>query len=82
MPANISAKYMERIAIIDHDEHKLFIEDLDEDELAEKYNGEEEKYIKDCYTLSDNWTWEFITDTWYYPNNDPDPIEIEFSDLV
>ena len=73
---------MERIAIIDHDEHKLFIEDLDEDELAEKYNGEEEKYIKDCYTLSDNWTWEYITDAQYFSEGATDPVRIIFGDLV
>ena len=73
---------MERMAIIDHDEHKLFIEDLDEDELAEKYNGEEEKYIKDCYTLSGNWTWEYITDAQYFPEWTTDPVRIIFGDLV
>lgn len=73
---------MERIAIIDHNEHKLFIEDIDEDVLQEKYHGEEEDYIKDNYALSDNWTWEFITSTVYYFGEEPDSIEVEFSDLV
>lgn len=65
MPANISANFMERIAIIDHLEHTLFIEDIDEDELQEKYGGEEEEYIKKNYELSDNWSWEYITKTFY-----------------
>ena len=61
---------MERIAIIDHEEHALFLEDVDEDILQEKYNGEEEAYIKDRYDLSDNWSWDYITSIWYLPPKD------------
>ena len=73
---------MERIAILDHDNHTLFIEDIDEDELYEKYGGEEEKYIKDCYTLGENWSWEYITRIEYYPCDYQDPIELEPKDLL
>lgn len=72
---------MERIVIIDHDNHALFIEDIS-DENLEKYHGEEEAYIKDNYTLGDNWSWEFITRIEYIPNDYEDPIELEPSDLL
>ena len=61
---------MKRIAIIDHEEHSLFLEDVDEEILQEKYNGEEEAYIKDNYDLSDNWSWDYITSIWYLPPED------------
>lgn len=67
---------MERIAIIDHLEHTLFIEDIDEDMLQEKYGGEEEEYIKDNYWLSENWSWEYIVETYYVPKGGEDGIEI------
>lgn len=72
---------MERIAIIDHETHTLFIEDIDEDILEKKYGGEEEAYIKDTYDLSDNWSWEYIVHTEYIPIDD-DPIVVEFEDLL
>lgn len=72
---------MERIAIIDHDSHCLYVEDIDEEVLYEKYNGEEEDYIKDNYNLK-NFSWDFITETEYYPNDDNDPISVEFEDLL
>lgn len=75
------AKEFRRIAIIDHDNHRLLIEDVDADILEKKYNGEEEDYIKDNYELGENWEWEWVVVTEYYPIED-DPIEVEFSDLV
>ena len=72
---------MERIAIIDHDSHRLYVEDIDEEVLYEKYNGEEEDYIKDNYNLK-NFSWDFITETEYYPNDNDDPILVEFEDLL
>ena len=72
---------MERIAIIDHDSHRLYVEDIDEEVLNEKYNGEEEAYIKDNYNL-ENFSWDFITETEYRPNDDYDPISVEFEDLL
>lgn len=58
---------MERIVIIDHDRHELFIEDIDEKTLQEKYNGEEEDYIKDNYDLSEHWSWDYVNAVWYCP---------------
>lgn len=72
---------MERIAIIDHANHLLYIEDIDDDDLA-LYGGEEEKYIKDNYHFDGDWSWEYITSINYIPSEDPQPIEIEPSELV
>ena len=72
---------MERIAIIDHETHRLYIEDIDEEILNTKYNGEEEDYIADNYSLSDNWSWEYIVETEYIPM-DEDPISVDFEELL
>ena len=50
---------MERIAILDHDEHKLYVEDIDEDVLNNQYWGEEERYIRDNYDM-EHFSWEYI----------------------
>ena len=73
---------MRRIAIIDHCDHELFIEDINEQELEEKYGGEEEKYIEDNYSFAGEYSWEWITDTEYYPEGQSDPVEVEFTDWV
>lgn len=57
---------IERVAIIDHDTHTLYVEDIDLDELEGKYQGEEEKYIADMYNLK-NFSWDFITAQCYTP---------------
>jgi len=51
------------LAIIDHLEHQLFIENADENEIQEKYNGEEEDYIRDKYGFTDDdlFSWEYLT---------------------
>ena len=72
---------MERIVIIDHDDHRLFIEDLNEEALR-PYNGEEEAYIRDNYNLGEHWSWDYITRAEYYPNDFDDPIEVNFRDLL
>lgn len=72
---------MERIAIIDHETHRLIIEDIDEEILESKYGGEEEAYIKDNYTLGNNWSWDYIVETTYFPI-DWDGCEVDFEDLV
>ena len=59
---------MERIAIIDHDNHTLWIEDIS-DENLEKYNGSEQDYIDDNYNLV-NYDWDYIVDTQYLPDDD------------
>lgn len=57
---------MKRIVIIDHIEHELFIEDIDEKILQKKYKGEED-YIKNKYDLSEQWSWEYVNSIWYCP---------------
>ena len=53
------------LAIIDHMEHQLFLESVDENELQEKYNGEEEAYIRDKYGYKDDeksmFTWDYVS---------------------
>jgi hypothetical protein len=51
---------IERIVILDHDRHTVYIEDIDMNVVDEKYNGEEEEYIKANYDLGKNWTWDYI----------------------
>lgn len=72
---------MRRIAIIDHNEHELLVEDINEQELEEKYGGSEQAYIDDNYDL-ENYSWDWITDTQYFEEGESDPIEVEFTDLV
>jgi hypothetical protein len=73
---------MRRLAIIDHNDHELLIEDVNEQELEEKYGGDEQAYINDNYTFEGDYSWDWITDTQYYPEGDPDPIEVEFKDFI
>ena len=42
---------MRRIAIIDHNEHDLIIEDINEEVLEKEYGGDEQKYIDDNYDI-------------------------------
>lgn len=72
---------MERLAILDHSNHRLYVEDVSEESL-EKYNGEEEAYIKDNYTFEGDYSWDYITDAEYIPMDDPTPMEVEFTDLL
>lgn len=68
---------MARLVIIDHAAHTLFIEDVTDEQL-EKYNGEEEAYIKDNYTFEGDWSWEYVTDIEYIPADDDKlPMELE-----
>ena len=73
---------MERIVIIDHETHQLYIEDVDEDVLQEQYGGEEEAYIKDKYNLEGDFSWDYIVNAQYRHNDYSDPIEIDFEGLV
>lgn len=70
-----------RIAIIDHDEHELLIEDINEQELEEKYGGDEQAYIDNNYYLG-NYSWDWITDTSYFHEGETDPVEVEFADIL
>lgn len=73
---------MRRIAIIDHASHELMVEDINEQELEAKYGGDEQKYIDDNYTFNGDYSWDWITDTQYFPEGDPDPLEIEFKCFI
>ena len=72
---------MERLAILDHAAHKLYIEDVT-DEMLQPYNGSEEDYIKDNYTFEGDFSWEYIVGAEYYPTTDPTPMDIDFDTLV
>lgn len=69
-----------RIAIIDHMQHRLYIEDIEQKILDQCYGGEEEKYIADNYDLV-KYSWDYIVDAVYFPLNEKDPIEIEFENI-
>jgi len=71
---------MRRIAIIDHTNHTLFVEDINEEELKKKYEDDEQKYIEANYNLED-YSWDWITDAEYFPEFEKDPIEINFKDI-
>ena len=72
---------MERLAIIDHEKHYLFIEDVSDEALA-KYNGEEEAYIKDNYCISDNFSWAYINSAQYIPDcEETEVYDIDFENI-
>lgn len=73
---------MRRIAIIDHASHELMIEDVNEQELEDQYGGDEQKYIDDNYTFEGDYSWDWITDTQYFPEGESVPVEVNFEDLV
>lgn len=54
---------MERLAILDHETHTLYVDDVSDETLA-KYDGEEEDYIEDNYALED-YSWDYIDATVY-----------------
>lgn len=54
---------MERLVIIDHVNHNVFIEDVT-DEMLKPYNGEEEDYIKDNYDL-ESFSWDYVVSMQY-----------------
>jgi len=67
---------MERIIIIDHNEHRFYIEDVSDEVLA-KYNGEEEEFIKNNYDF-ENYSWDYVTGGAYMRENDEEFNEINF----
>lgn len=73
---------IERIVIINHSSHRLYVEDIDMDVIEKDYDGNEIDYIRDTYNFSDNddWTWDYIVDAQYIPL-DSDPIDIPFEEL-
>lgn len=70
---------MERLAILDHDSHTLFVEDVTEETLA-KYDGEEEAYIEDNFAL-ENYSWDYITATVYTAQDGEITTGIDFAKL-
>ena len=69
-----------RIAIIDHDTHTLFVEDINDEILEGQYGGQEQNYIDDNYSLG-KYSWDYIVDSQYFPEIEKDPIEIDFENL-
>ena len=72
---------MRRIAIIDHTNHTLFVEDINEEILEGQYGGDEQIYIDDNYNLKE-YSWDWITDAEQIPEFNKDPIEIDFEKEV
>ena len=69
-----------KIAVIDHDNHTLYVEDINDDILQGQYGGEEQLYIDDNYS-TENYSWDYIVDTQYFPEVDKTPVEINFEEL-
>lgn len=69
-----------RIAVIDHESHTLYVEDINDEILEGQYGGDEQLYIDDNYNLKD-YSWDYIVDTQYIPEGDKTPVEINFEDL-
>lgn len=72
---------MRRLAILDHDNHALYIEDINEEILEGQYGGDEELYIEDNYDLKE-YAWDWITETQYFSEfHQLEPIEINFEEI-
>lgn len=73
---------MERIVIIDHINHDLYIEDLTDSDL-EQYDGEEEKWIEDNYAFKspEEFSWDFILCSTYFPDRKSTGIDIKYENL-
>ena len=71
---------MRRLAIIDHANHHLYIEDVNEEILEGQYGGDEQMYIDENYSLSE-YSWDWITDALYFTEQEKEPIEIDFEGL-
>lgn len=69
-----------KIAVIDHDSHTLYIEDINDDILQGQYGGEEQLYIDDNYS-TENYSWDYIVDVQYFSEDDKTPVEINFKEL-
>lgn len=76
----IPKKNMVRLAIIDHSEHKLFVEDVDE-KILKEYESEC-AYVRDHYTIAGSFSCSIIKEAEYIPEGDPHPVEINFKELV
>lgn len=72
---------MTRIAIIDHDEHRLYVEDIPDDILEKCYGGDEQKYIDDNYDI-ENYSWDYITEGLFLPAGESDFCDIDFDTIL
>lgn len=69
-----------RIVVIDHESHTLYVEDINDEILQGQYGGDVQLYIDDSYS-AENYSWDYIVDTQYIPENDKTPVEINFEEL-
>lgn len=67
---------MVRIAVLDFHEHRLYVEDVADEEI-ENYGGVD-AYVKDTYTFEGEASWDAITDAEYIGLGESDPVEIDF----
>ena len=67
---------MRRIVIIDHDNHSLVIDDVDEEVLENEYDGDEQAYIDANYWLGENYSWDWITEQTRYVNGEEVPFNL------
>ena len=72
---------MRRLAIINHADHTLMVEDVNESVLETEYGGDEQAYINDNYTFEGDYSWDWITDAEYYKEGESNPIEIDFDEI-
>lgn len=71
---------MVRIAVLDHSSHRLYVEDISDEEL-EKYGGDEQAYIDDNYFFEDGYSWDYIVEAEYIPEEDKTPIDMNFEEI-
>ena len=67
---------MRRIVIIDHDNHSLVIDDVDEEVLENEYDGDEQAYIDSNYWLGENYSWDWIIEQTRYVNGEEVPFNL------
>ena len=66
--------------MFDHDEHVLFVEDIPDEVINSPEWDGEESYILNNYDI-DNFSWEYIVETHYFPEDGSDPVEIRFDEF-
>ena len=71
---------MRRLAILDHADHTLMVEDVNDADIEAA--GGEEEYIKKNYTFEGDFSWDWIVDAEYYAEGESDPIEIDFDEIA
>ena len=69
-----------RVAILDHDYHKLYVEDIDR-KYIEQYAGSLEDYIRGNYLLG-NFSYEKINDATYLSPDMEDSVTVNFEDII